>query len=69
MKASTPARSVTGKKRASPSELTVRVCGVSWGPKTKDPAGARITWPSTLMVSSPSQDLEPLVLAVVHMQR
>jgi hypothetical protein len=55
MKASKPAGSVTSKKRASPSELTVKVCGVSWGPKTKDLTGAVVTWPSTQMVSSPSR--------------
>jgi hypothetical protein len=54
MKASKPAGSVTSKKRASPSELTVKVCGVSWGPKTKDLTGAVVTWPSAQMVSSPS---------------
>jgi len=42
---------------------------VSWGPKTKDLTGAVVTWPSTQMVSSPSRSQNPLVLAVVHMQR
>jgi hypothetical protein len=34
MKPSKPAGSVTSKKRAPPGELTVKVCGVCWGPNT-----------------------------------
>ena len=43
MKLSKPAGSVTSKKRAPSGADTVNVCGTSLGPKTKDPAGARIT--------------------------
>jgi len=55
MKASKPPGSVTSRKLAPPVELTVKVCGVPWGPNTNDPVGARITWPPTQMVSSPSR--------------
>lgn len=69
VKASKPAGSVTSKKRASPSELIVKVCGVSWG--TEDEGSG---WcPDHLAVGPDGQlafrDVEPLVLAVVHMQR
>src|SRR5450755_2089995 len=55
MKPSKPAGSVTSKNRAPPAELTVKVCGVPCGPNTNDPAGARITWPPTQTISSPSR--------------
>jgi hypothetical protein len=55
MKASNPPGSVTSKKLAPPGELTVKVCGVPWGPNTNDPAGARMIWPPTQTVSSPSR--------------
>jgi SAM-dependent methyltransferase len=55
MKASKPPGSVTSRKLAPLGELTVKVCGVPWGPNTNDPAGARMTWPPTQTVSSPSR--------------
>lgn len=55
MKASNPPGSVTSKKLAPSGELTVKVCGVPWGPNTNDPAGARMTWPPTQTVSSPAR--------------
>jgi hypothetical protein len=69
MKASNPPGSVTSKKLAPSGELTVKVCGVPWGPNTNDPAGA----PDDLAADPDGQlaveDVEPFVLAVVHVKR
>src|ERR1022692_5031756 len=68
MKASKPAGSVTSKKRASSSELTVKVCGCPGAEHE------RSGWCSVHLAVDPDgqfalKDIEPFILAEVHMQR